>query len=165
MATKKATQTNIAKPEVKGTWLDRVNEAKELADILPKLDFGKKGDEISHVIVFTEDEPRFISFRDKYASEEEWVNGEPPLINGLAINVRVVESAVHKSGEPRSILMRDDPQHGLTSKILSLAKRHKTLGGVKIRIATRNYNHPRFGPGTRGYDVVDLGREEPADTP
>lgn len=99
--------------------------------------------EVSHTVEFLEDEPRLITFKDRFNGDKE--------TPGLAINVRVVAT-----GEPRSIIMRDDPNHGLTAGVAKVAARHgNRLSGIRVRIDTKNYDHKQYGK-TRGYVVSEV---------
>lgn len=123
-------------------WAKIQAEAAERPDIFPRLEFGDdKMAEVTHVVTFLEDEPRLITFKDKY-------NGDADT-PGLAINV-----SMRETGESRSIIMRDDANHGLTAGIGKIAARNGgKLSGVTVRIETKNYRHKQYGP-TRGYVVT-----------
>lgn len=127
------------------SWSKLQEQAKDRPDIFPRLEFGEsKTDEVSVDVEFLDDEPRSITFKDRFNN-----NADTP---GLALNVRVMDT-----GDFRSIVMRDDASHGLTAGIAKLAGRNGGhLKGVGARIETRNYTHKVYGKDTRGYNVVQV---------
>jgi hypothetical protein len=161
MAEKQSKMTND-QPKASGkSWADVVGQTKEQQEIYPKLDFGPKGQETTFVVEFLEQEPRVIKFEDKMADRDEWINGKPPVVNGFAINVKVVGTQ-----ERRSILMRDDPNHGLVRGIGGLVKANGgKLLGVHARIEATNYTHKQWGKNTRGYAVYQVDASAANDLP
>ena len=155
MAAKKTGDDTAGKSPPKGrAWSEIQKQAEERPDIFPRLQMGaSKTAEGYYDVEILEDEPRSIVFEDRFNDGEE--------TPGLAINVRVLghggSFTEAKDGDFRSIVMRDDPQNGLTAGIGKAASRNGgKLKGVRVRIEARNYTHKVYGPGTRGYTVTAL---------
>jgi hypothetical protein len=145
-------------PAVGKSWKDVAAQTTPQKEIYPKLfDALAKHDEATFTVEFIQAEPESIEFPDKFADKKLWKNDKPPMVSGFAINVRNLET-----DSLRSIVFRDDPEHGLVRGIATLAKANGgSLLGVTAKVELRNYNHRQYGP-TRGYNVYQVG-VKPAD--
>lgn len=150
-------QTNIAAAPA-ASWKDIMSKAKDGLAIFPKLEFTDEG---SWDVEFREEVPRAIQFPDEFNRDEK---GEKVMTPGLAINVVDLST-----GDPRSIVMRADPNHALTRSVGQLADRKNgKLNGVRARIITSLYDNKKYKNAdgtpkkTRGYAVSELPRQATA---
>lgn len=145
-------------------------QAPKRPEIFDKLRFGSsKEAEGSYDIQFCEPRPRTIEFEDQYA-EPDPETGEQPRGEAWAIACDVLDVKEFndaRPGERRSLILRkpdagkdgEKKYHSLTQSILNIYNEKGSLQGVKVRVATTNYNHDRHGK-TRRYEVLVLGDKD-----